>query len=108
MEIEPACNEVVAWAAARSLRNAPVLAIGFDQVAARGHAGELFEEKTPFAAAAEAKFANQLLVSGFGAGRTCDMRQQFAIGHILRLGQRGGRCRSYVKVRCVSRNWELV
>jgi hypothetical protein len=71
-----------------------VLAIGFDQVTARRHAGKLLEEQTPFAATAEAKLSHQLLVSGFAAGGACNLRQQFPIGHILRVGQQSGPCRS--------------
>ena len=71
MQIEAAGDEVVAGGR-RCSGNAPVLAIGLDEVAAGGHAGELLEEQTALAAAAEAEFAHQLLVSGFAAGGACD------------------------------------
>ena len=67
--------------------NAPVLAIELDELAAGSEPGKLLEQQTPLAAAAQAEFADQLLVSGFSAGRGGDPREQFAIGHSSRLGQ---------------------
>ncbi len=90
MQIEPTGDEIVARPAAGFLGNAPVLAIGFDKVAARGDAGELLEKQAAFATPAEAQFTHQLLVSGFAACGARDLRQQFPIGHSLRVGQRSG------------------
>ncbi len=86
MQIETAGEEVIAGCAAGLAGNAPVLAIGFDEVAASRDAGQLLQQKTPLAPAAEAEFAHQLLVSGFAAGGASDLRQQFPISHKSRLG----------------------
>jgi hypothetical protein len=45
-----------------------MLAVDLCELAANGEPSELLEEQTPFAPPAEAKFAHQLLVSGFLAG----------------------------------------
>ncbi len=69
MQIEASGGQVVARAArAEWPGNAPVLAVKLHQLAADGQPGELFEEQTPFAPAAEGEFAHQLLVSGLAAG----------------------------------------
>ncbi len=60
-----------------------------DEVSPRGHAGELLEQQAALPAAAEAQLADQLLVSGFAAGGARNPRQQFPIGHSLRVGQPG-------------------
>ena len=78
--------QVVARAAGGLPGDAPVLAIGLDEIAARGHAGELLQQQAAFASAAEAKLADQLLVSGFAAGGARNLRQQFPIGHMSRVG----------------------
>ena len=59
-----------------------MIAIGLDQSAARGEAGELFKQETTFAAAAEAQFADQLLITGTAAGGAADACEQIAVrGH---------------------------
>ena len=89
MQIEAAGGEIVAAAAPRSLAagNAPVLAVELGEFAAHGQAGELLQQQTPLAAAAQAQLAHKLLVSGFAAGGAGDPRHQFAIRHESRLGQ---------------------
>ena len=58
-----------------------MIAVRFHQFAARGHAVELFEQQATLSAAAQAQFANQLLVAGALAGRTFDTAEEFAVGH---------------------------
>ncbi len=82
MQIEPPGGQIVARAA-RGSGNAPVLAIQLDQLAARGQPGQLLQQQTPLASAAQAQFAHQLLVSGLAAGRAGNPRHQFPIGHSL-------------------------
>ncbi len=48
----------------RGAGNAPVFAIELDELAARGEPGQLLEQQAALAAAAQAQFADQLLVSG--------------------------------------------
>ena len=62
-----------------------MLAIDLDKLAAEGEAGQLLKEKPALAPAAQAQFADQLLVTGLLAGRGGDAGQQFAIGHMPRL-----------------------
>ena len=66
MQIEAAGGEIVARAAlgGSGLGNAPVLAVELAELAAHGEAGQLLQEQTPLASAAERQFADQLLVSG--------------------------------------------
>ena len=58
-----------------------MLAIGFDEIAGGGEAGEVFEEQTAFAASAERELADELLVSGALAGGSLDLAEEFAVGH---------------------------
>ena len=92
MQVEATGDEVITCAGAGTSRNAPVLAIGFDQVSPRSYAGKLLEQQAALAAAAEAKLAHQLLVSGFAPGGACNLRQQVTIGHSFRVGQASGLC----------------
>jgi hypothetical protein len=64
-----------------------VLAVELDELAGHRELGEVLEEKTAFAPAAEREFADQLLVSGLLAGRGGDPGEQLAIGHMPRLRQ---------------------
>ncbi len=72
MQIEAASREIIARAGTclyfpchDRLRNAPEFAIELDELAARSEPVELLEEQSPLLAAAKAKLADQLLVSGF-------------------------------------------
>jgi hypothetical protein len=89
MKIETTREQVVARCAAGLAGDGPMLAVGFDEVAASGDAGELFQKQAPLAPAAQADFADQLLVTGFASGRTRNVRQQFAIVHRSRVEQAG-------------------
>jgi hypothetical protein len=80
MEIEAPGYEVVAGGG--GLREAPVIAVGFDEGAARGKAGELLEEQATLAATAQAEFADQLFVASTTAGGAADACEQIAVrGH---------------------------
>ena len=59
----------------------PLLAVGFDEMAGGGEAGEMFEEEAAFAASAERELADELLVSGALAGGSLDAAEEFAVGH---------------------------
>src|ERR1700722_4953462 len=59
----------------------PVIAVGFDQFAAGGHAVQLFHQHAPFPTATQPKFANQLLVTGALAGGTFNTAEEFAVSH---------------------------
>ena len=78
MHIQTAGDEVVARG---GLGQRPVIAVGFDQFAAGGHAVELFEQHAAFPAATQAQFADQLLVAGALAGGTFDTVEEFAVSH---------------------------
>ena len=78
MHIQTAGDEVVAGG---GLGQRPVIAVRFNQFAARGQAVELFEQHATLSPATEAQFANQLLVAGPLAGRTFDTAEEFAVGH---------------------------
>ena len=65
----------------RRLRDGPLLAIGLEEMAGGGKAGEMFEEKAAFAASAEREFADELLVSSALTRGSLDVAEQFAVGH---------------------------
>ena len=69
----------------RGAGDGPVVAIDLDEFAASGEASELLGEKTTLFAAAETEFADELLVTGFFAGRASDAAEEFGIGHGLRI-----------------------
>ncbi len=56
MEVESARNET--GACCGGVGQAPLIAVGFDEGAARGEAGELLQQQAAFPAAAEAQFAD--------------------------------------------------
>ena len=58
-----------------------MLAIQLDQFAAGSQPCQLFQQQTPLPPAAKAKFANQLLVSGFLSGGAGNPHHQFTFGH---------------------------
>ncbi len=58
-----------------------MIAVRFNQFAARGHAVELFQQHATLSPATEAQFANQLLVACPLAGGTFDTVEEFAVGH---------------------------
>ena len=89
MQIEPPGGQIVARAArAKRPGNAPVLAVQLDQLAAHGQPRQLLQQQTPLPSAAQRQLAHQLLVSGLPAGRAGNPRQQFLVGHSLRVGHR--------------------
>ena len=64
----------------RGVGEGPVAGVELDQVAAEGDAGELLEQEAALAAAAEAEFADELLVAGAGVGAALDQADEFAVG----------------------------
>ena len=64
MQIAPPCGQILARAE-DGPGNAPVLAVKLDQRASCGQTGQLYQQQTPFASAAQVQLANQLFVSGF-------------------------------------------
>ena len=58
-----------------------MLAIGLDEMAGCGEAGEVFEEQTALASSAERELADELLVSSALAGGSLDLAKEFAVGH---------------------------
>ena len=68
-------------AASGCLGQRPVIAVGLDQFAARGHAVQLFEQHTAFAAPTQPQFADQLLVAGTLAGGAFNSMEEFAVSH---------------------------
>ncbi len=103
MQVEPAGEEAVARGShglvARVVRFAsgwagglleggggesPLLELGLHEFAACGDAGQLFEQEAAFAASAQAKFADELLVSSAMAGRALDAPDQFTVGLRIR------------------------
>jgi len=87
VEIEATGEQVIARRTNSLFGNSPMLAICFDEVSASSDTCELLEQQAALATAAEAEFADQLLVPGFGLGRAGNMRQQFAIRHRSRVEQ---------------------
>jgi hypothetical protein len=108
VQIELAGEQFTAGARpGRDARKAPVLAIELRKLAAQGEAGQLLEEKPALAAATEAQFADQLLVSGLLSRRGGNARHQFAIGHTPRLRQRHGSATGRTQESAVCRRmWE--
>ena len=80
MQIEPPCGQILARAE-DGPGNAPVLAVKLDQRASCGQTGQLYQQQTPFASAAQVQLANQLFVSGFLSGGASNPRHQFRICH---------------------------
>ena len=60
-------------------RNCPVIFAGAAEFAAGDHAGELLDEEAALAAAAQAEFADELLVAGALIGGTGDSIEQIAV-----------------------------
>jgi hypothetical protein len=58
-----------------------VVAVGFDQFPAGGHAVKLFHEHAAFPASPEAEFAHQLLVPGALASGTFNAVEELAVSH---------------------------
>ncbi len=78
MYIQTAGDQIVTR---NGLGQGPVIAVRFNQFAPRGHAVELFDQHTALSPAAQAQFANQLLVAGSLARGTFDTMEEFAVGH---------------------------
>ena len=64
-----------------------MFAVDLVELAACGKAGQLLEQEAALAPAAQAEFADQLLVSSLLAGGGSDARHQFPIRHTPRLRQ---------------------
>ena len=58
----------------------PVAGFELDEVAAEGDTGELLEEETALAAAAQAELADELLVAGAVGRGTVDEADELAVG----------------------------
>jgi hypothetical protein len=68
----------------------PDFAVELGQCSAGGEAGELLEQETAFAAAAEAELGDELLVAGAVAGGALNAAQQVLIGALVRGGMAFG------------------
>jgi hypothetical protein len=64
----------------------PVIAVGFDQFAAGGHAVELFQQHAALPASTEAQLAHQLLIPGALAGRAFNAVKELAVSHFGSFG----------------------